>query len=123
MLMQIYECLHFKRMKITRSGQSELLRCGFVSRKSMYVFPLIYEPRHEKINNVGFIQVRHKQSSTRTEDCQRLETLEKTEELYYPFSENKGVDQLRSYCEADLRLCFRICKMFVFSCCGSYVSC
>ena len=27
---------------------------------------------------------------------------------YYPFSENKGADQLRSYCEADLHLCFRI---------------
>ena len=32
------------------------------------------------------------------------------EELYYPRSENKGADQLRSYCEADLRLCFRIGK-------------
>ena len=30
-------------------------------------------------------------------------------------SENKGADQLRGYCEADLRLCFRICKMLVFS--------
>ena len=28
------------------------------------------------------------------------------EELYYPCSENKGADQLRSYCEADLRLLF-----------------
>ena len=28
--------------------------------------------------------------------------------MYYPSSENKGADQLRSYCEADLRLCFRI---------------
>ena len=28
----------------------------------------------------------------------------------YPCSENKGADQLRSYCEADLRLCFRIGK-------------
>ena len=26
--------------------------------------------------------------------------------MYYPSSENKGADQLRSYCEADLRLCF-----------------
>ena len=34
----------------------------------------------------------------------------KVEELYYPCSENKGADQLRSNCEADLRLCFRICK-------------
>ena len=33
------------------------------------------------------------------------------EELYYPFSENKGADQLRGYREADLRLCFRICRL------------
>ena len=30
--------------------------------------------------------------------------------MYYPSSENKGADQLRSYCEADLRLCFRLGK-------------
>ena len=30
--------------------------------------------------------------------------------MYYLCSENKGVDQLRGYREADLRLCFRICK-------------
>ena len=34
-------------------------------------------------------------------------------ELYYLCSENKGDDQLRGYREADLRLCFRICKMLV----------
>ena len=32
------------------------------------------------------------------------------EGLYYPCSENKGTDQLCSYCTADLRLCFRIGK-------------
>ena len=38
------------------------------------------------------------------------------EELFYPCSENKGVDQLRGcYREADLRLCFRIFKKPVFS--------
>ena len=42
------------------------------------------------------------------------------EELYYPCSENKGADQLRSYCEADLRLCFRLCRLLVFSCGGSF---
>ena len=26
--------------------------------------------------------------------------------MYYPCSKNKGADQLRSYCEADLHLCF-----------------
>ena len=35
--------------------------------------------------------------------------------LYYPFSENKGAVQLRGYREADLRLCFRICRLLVFS--------
>ena len=30
-------------------------------------------------------------------------------------SENIGADQLRGYREADLRLCFRICKKQVFS--------
>ena len=30
---------------------------------------------------------------------------------YYPCSETKGADQLRSYCATDLRLCFRICKI------------
>ena len=42
------------------------------------------------------------------------------EGLYYPYSENKGADQLRSYCAADLRLCFRICKNPVFSQRGLY---
>ena len=40
-------------------------------------------------------------------------------ELCYPCSENKGADQLRGYCEADLRLCFRICRLLVFPCGGS----
>ena len=35
-------------------------------------------------------------------------------------SENKGPDQLRGYREADLCLCFRICKNPVFSRRGSY---
>ena len=33
--------------------------------------------------------------------------------LYYPCSENKGADQIRGYRDADLRLCFRICKIRV----------
>ena len=39
--------------------------------------------------------------------CMKVE-----EKLYYPCSENKGSDNH----EADLRLCFRICKLLVFSC-------
>ena len=45
--------------------------------------------------------------------------IEVEEELYYPCSENKGADQLRSYCEADLRLCFRLSRLLVFPCGGS----
>ena len=41
--------------------------------------------------------------------------IEKIEGLYYLCSENKDADQLRGDHEADLRLCFRICKMLVFS--------
>ena len=42
--------------------------------------------------------------------------------MHYPCGENKGADQLRAYREADLRLCFRICKKPVFSPRGSYSS-
>ena len=34
--------------------------------------------------------------------------------LYYLCDKNKGADQLRGYCEADLRLCFCICEDPVF---------
>ena len=37
------------------------------------------------------------------------------EELYYPCRENKGADQLPSYCEADLRLYFCIGQYPIFS--------
>ena len=43
--------------------------------------------------------------------------------MYYPCSENKGTDQLRSYCEADLRLCFRLCRLLGFPCCDSFYHC
>ena len=33
------------------------------------------------------------------------------EEVSYLCSENKGADQLRGYCEADLCLCFRLCRL------------
>ena len=46
----------------------------------------------------------------------------KVEELYYPFSENKGADQLRGYREADLRLCLRLCRLLVFPRGGSYTN-
>ena len=40
--------------------------------------------------------------------------------MYYPCSENKDADQLRGNREADLRLCFRPCKLLVFSRTGSF---
>ena len=53
---------------------------------------------------------------TATEDRNKLEILElEEEELYYLCSENKGADQLRGYCAADLSLCLPICKKQVFS--------
>ena len=44
------------------------------------------------------------------------------EGLYYTCirSENKGADQLRSYCAADLRFWFRICKKSILSQRGSF---
>ena len=41
--------------------------------------------------------------------------IKEEEELYYPDSENKCADQFHSFCETDLRFCFCICKMLVFS--------
>ena len=39
--------------------------------------------------------------------------------MYYRSSENKGADQLRGYREADLRLCFHLCRLLVFPWSGS----
>ena len=73
------------------------------------------EPVREKTNNLGSEQVPLKPACTVTEDG----WIQKVEELYYPCSENKGAYQLRSYCEADLCLCFRLCRLLVFPCRGS----
>ena len=71
-----------------------------------------FEPRCEKTGLRGF-----RPGPTQT----RLQIRIKVEEkLYYQYSENKGADQLRGYREADLRLCFRICKKPVFSRRGSF---
>ena len=40
--------------------------------------------------------------------------------MYYPYSKNKGADQLHSDCDADLCLCFGIGKTPAFS---SHMSC
>ena len=41
--------------------------------------------------------------------------------MYYQYSLNKGANQLHGYREADLCLCFRICKKPAFSRRGSYI--
>ena len=46
--------------------------------------------------------------------------IKEVEGLYYLCSKNKGADQLRSYLEANLHLCYRISKKPVFSRRGSY---
>ena len=73
---------------------------------------MIYEPRREKTNVLVSDQVRHKPM-----DRALKFRIKKVEGFYYmyPCSENKGADQLRGYCEADLSLCFHICKILVFS--------
>ena len=48
--------------------------------------------------------------------------IQKVEGLYCSCSENQGAVQLRSVREADLRLCFPICKNLVFSQQGSVYS-
>ena len=60
-------------------------------------------------------QVRHKPGCTATEDGRYLNfRIWKAGGLYYSSGENKGADQLRGHREADLRLCFRVCKNPVF---------
>ena len=73
------------------------------------------EPRHEKTNNV----VSNKSDTNQSVQSQKMARslkfwIEKVEEMYYPFSENKGADQLHSYWEAGLYLWFRICRMCSF---------
>ena len=75
------------------------------------------EPRSEKTGLRGFPT---KSDTNRAVQPQKMARglkfrIKVEEELYYPYSETKGADQLRGYREADLRLCFRICKIPVFS--------
>ena len=76
----------------------------------------IYEPRREK-KIFGFPT---RSDTNQSVQPQKMATslkfqIKQEEELYYPCSENKGADQLCSYCTAgavtDLRLCFRICEI------------
>ena len=76
-----------------------------------------YEPRSEKTGLSGFptrSDINRVVQSQKMPRGLKFPILE-VEGLYYPCSENKGADQLRGYREADLRLCFRMCKKPVFS--------
>ena len=68
----------------------------------------LFEPRCEKTSLRGF---RPCPTQTGLYSHRRLKfRIWVVEGVYYPYSENKDADQLRSYCAADLRLCFRTCK-------------
>ena len=65
-------------------------------------------------------QVRHKPGCTATDHGYKLEISDLESRGIVLCSENQGADQLRGYPEADLRVCFRICKKPVFSQRGSF---
>ena len=72
------------------------------------------EPRCEKTCLRGFRSARS--DTNRAVEPQKMARglkfqTEEVEGLYYLCSENKGAGQLRGYREADLRLCFRKCKI------------
>ena len=84
---------------------------------------VIYEPRSEMTRSSGFQTRSHTNRAVQSQKMARglKFQIKKEEGLYYLCSENKGADQLSGLREADLRLCFRICKKPVFSQCGSYI--
>ena len=79
-------------------------------------FSYMHEPCCEKVFGVSD-QVRHKPGCT----CSHRRWLEAGNIRFWEKRDcsisvvNKGADQIRGYHEADLRLCFRICKIPVSS--------
>ena len=76
-----------------------------------------FEPSREKHLSLGFMT---RYDTNRAAHPQKMARglnfgIYEVEGLHYLCSENKGADQLRGYCAADLRLCFRICKKPVSS--------
>ena len=77
-----------------------------------------FEPRHEMRKPTFWFPTRS--DTNQAVQLQKMARglkfrILKVEGLYYLCSENKGADQLHGYREANLRLCFRICKMLVFT--------
>ena len=104
---------------IIYSGENSIRVWGLLvtfSLLSIMIVKELYEPRHEKTNVLVFDM----SDTNRAVQSQKIARglkfrFKKVEGLYYLCSENKGADHVRGYREADLRLCFRICKMLVFS--------
>ena len=75
-----------------------------------------FEPSREKAKNFGFgvrkprILVLDQKIAKRL----KFQNWKEASYIYHPVNENKSADQLCSYCEADLRLCFCICRALVF---------
>ena len=65
----------------------------------------------------GFFDLSHTNQAVQPQQIARglKFRIYEVEGSYYPCSENKCADQLRGHREADLRICFRICKKPVFS--------
>ena len=78
------------------------------------------EPVREKTNNLGSDQARHKPGCTVTKDGYRLGVLD-LESTIRVAKISALVSFTIKYCEADLRLCFCLCRLCVFPCGGSNV--
>ena len=59
-------------------------------------------------------QVQHKSGCATIEDGLSLQILDYDRRETILCSKNKEADQLHSYCTADLRLCFCVCKKLFF---------
>ena len=85
----------------------------------MFGLQTIYEPPHVKTSNVVSEQVPIRPNTNQAVQAEKMARgwnvwIKKEEELYYSCSENKEADQLFGYREADLGLCFCICRLFRF---------
>ena len=88
----------------------------------MILFEPVREKKKTNKQTIIWVSTRSEPGCTVTEDGWRLEILDlESKELYYPCIETKDADQLRSYCEADLRFCFRLCRLLVFPCGRSFI--
>ena len=110
--------------------KNELLLCyGFTSHQQLKVIRrrglgLKYHPKdcktnepHREKTNVLVSDLVHTNQAVQSQKMARglKFRISKAEGSFYLCNENKGADQLRGYREADLRLCFRICKTLDFS--------